>query len=312
MPIYESWSDNMPIDAVTSKVKNCLSDAVSQGVPSCDLPANSNVKCTSLHPPETITKDWILNNPKYMHLFQGIGQFKCNTVTIEMQSDAVPIRKASRKVPLALRDKFESEIKSMVQAGILTEFKPNMATPQWLNFFVVVKKPNDNLRVCLDLTYLNKHIIHPVYNMYTLDDDLLKDTTHFTVFDSTKSFFHVSLDEAIKQLTAILTPIRIFVFNVLAMGLSNATDIFEHCMRQIVHGLRCVMNIADDILVFGRNRQEFQENVIQCLDRCIQHDFHLKPDKIQIDVDAVPFFGQTLTKARLQINERKWEVIQRQ
>ena len=37
---------------------------------------------------------------------------------------------------------------------------------------------------------------------------------------------------------------------------------------------------------------------------------HLNPDKIKIDVDAVPFFGQTLTKNGLQMDEKKWEVIQ--
>ena len=107
-----------------------------------------------------------------------------------MQSDAKPVQKAPRKVPLALKDKFSAEIQSMVQEGILTEVTQSMETPEWLNPLVVVKKPNGNLHVCLDPTDLNKHIIRPVCNMYTLEDiiDRLKDATHFAVFDSTKSF----------------------------------------------------------------------------------------------------------------------------
>ena len=51
---------------------------------------------------------------------------------------------------------------------------------------------------------------------------------------------------------AMLTPVGIFgVFFVLAMGLSKATDIFEKCMREIVKDFNAVMNIADDVLVFG-------------------------------------------------------------
>ena len=76
--------------------------------------------------PETIMKDWIINNPKYKQLFQGIGCFKCKPVTIEMQSDAEPVQKAPRKVPLALKDKFSAEIQSMVQQGILTEVTQSM------------------------------------------------------------------------------------------------------------------------------------------------------------------------------------------
>ena len=118
--------------------------------------------------------------------------------------------------------------------------------------------------------------------MYTLEDvvDKLKDTTQFTVLDSTKCFFHVPLDEAIKKLTVMPIPIGIFVYNALAMGLSNATDIFEKCMREIVKDLNGVVNITDDVLVFGVGKEQFQNNVISFLDCCVERDLNLNPDKI--------------------------------
>ena len=93
-----------------------------------------------------------------MHLFTGIGHFKCDPVKIEMKPDAEPVRKAPRRVPLALKEKFTKEI-HMVDSGILTRVTPGVATAEWLNSFVIVKKPNGNLRVCLDPTDLNKSII---------------------------------------------------------------------------------------------------------------------------------------------------------
>ena len=114
--------------------------------------------------PETLMREWIINHEKYKHLFQGIGHFKCNPISIEMQEGSTPVRKPARKVPLALHEKFKQEIDSMVKAGILTEVTPEMSTPEWLNSFVIVKKPNGNLRVCLDPTDLNKHIIRPICN----------------------------------------------------------------------------------------------------------------------------------------------------
>ena len=149
-----------------------------------------------------------------------------------MQEGSTPIRKPARKVPLALRKKFKQEIDSMVSASILMEVTPEMSMPEWLNSFVFMKKPNGNLRVCLDPTDLNKHIICPICNMRTLQEiiDTLKGSMYFAVFDSTKSFFHVPLVCEPKQLTAMLTPIRIYLYNVLTMGLSNTTDIFKKCM----------------------------------------------------------------------------------
>ena len=298
-PVFENWTDTTPIkssklniDAIWKTSKDLSPDKVS------DV---SDIL-------EILMREWIINHEKYKHLFQGIGCFKCNPISIEMQEGSTPIRKPAKKIPLVLHEKFKQEIDSMVKVGILTKVTPEMSMPEWLNSFVIVKKPNSNLRVCLDPTDLNKHIIIPVCNMKTLEEiiDMLKGSMYFAVFDSTKSFFYVPLGRESKQLTAMLAPIGIYLYNVPAMGLSNATDIFKKCMRNIVDGLEGVVNIADDVLVFATKYDKFKENVINFLDRYVEHDLHLNPEKIRINVDSVPFFGQTLMKDGLQMDANKW------
>ena len=204
-------------------------DTVCTGVTTVTTASSKNNSGGSFDVPSILTKDWIVSNLKYKHLFTGIGHFKYDPVKIEMKPDAKPVRKAVRWVPLALKEKFTKEIQSMVESGILTKLTPGMLTPEWLNSFVIVKKPNSNLRVCLDPTDLNKSIIRPVCNIRTLEEitDLLKGSLYFAVFDSMKSFFLVPIDDDSKQLTAMLTPIGIYLYNVLAMWLSNTTDILS-------------------------------------------------------------------------------------
>ena len=200
----------------------------------------------------------------------------------------------------------------MVSQGILSKLDDaNINVPEWLNSFVVVKKPKGKLRICLDPTDLNPYIVRPVCNARTLDEiiALLKDAVHFAVFDSTKGFFHVPLDETSKMLTAMPTPVGIYIYNVLAMGLSNATDIFESIIWQILEGLNGTINIANDVLVFGCDYDSFKSNVISFLDRCVEKDLHLNPDKIQINIPNVPFFGQVLTKEGLRPDPHKVDVI---
>ena len=56
-------------------------------------------------------------------------------------------------VPLALKDQFKQDLDNMVSQGILSKLDDaNVNTPEWLNSFVVVKKPNGKLRICLDPT----------------------------------------------------------------------------------------------------------------------------------------------------------------
>ena len=118
------------------------------------------------------------------------------------------------------------------------------------------------------------------------------------MFDTTKGFFHVPMDAY-----------GIYIYNVLAMGLADATDIFELCIHQLLQDLQGVLNIADDILVFGRTREEFNSNVISFLDQCVKEDIHLNPDKVQINMDNVPFFGHVLTKDGIQPDESKVKII---
>ena len=263
--------------------------------------------------PEKVTKQWIINLPKYRHLFQGIGNFKINPVSLTLQKDTTPVQKPPWTVPLAMQGAFKEELDSMEQQGIISKYnsKRNKA-PEWLNSFVIVKKTNGKLCVCLDPTDVNQYIIRPVCNSLTLDEivDRLKGAVFFAVFNTTKDFFHIPMDADSQLLTAMLTPYGIYIYNVLAMGLADATDIFETVIRDLLKDLNGVLYIADDVLVFGNTYDSFRNNVISFLDHCVKEDIHLNPDKIQIDCEKVSFFGHTLSKEGVHPDKAKVNLIQ--
>ena len=95
-----------------------------------------------------------------------------------------------------MKDKFKQELDSMESQGIISKFDGHDVSPEWLNSFVIVKKPSGALHICLDLTDLNKDIIRPVCNAQTIDDvvDKLKHAKYFANFNTSKGFFHVLLD----------------------------------------------------------------------------------------------------------------------
>ena len=221
-PIYDDWQSNsgLKIDSVNSNSSS----------------ANHTGKVNSTFTMGTLTKQAIINHPKYAHLFSGIGHFKCKPVHITMKQNSTPVQKPPRRVPIAMKDKFKQELESMEAQGIISKYDGCDISLEWLNSFVIVKKPNGSLHICLDPTDLNKEIIRPVCNAQTMDDVVhkLKDAKFFAVFDTSKGFFHVPLDAESKVLTAMLTPFGIYVYNMLAMGLSNATDLFETCIHEIL------------------------------------------------------------------------------
>ena len=96
-----------------------------------------------------------------------------------------------------MKGKFKQELDSMESQGIIS------------------KKSSGALRICLDPTDLNKEIIRPVCNAQTIDDVInkLKHAKYFAVFDTSKDFFYIPLDQVSKLLTVMLTPFGICVYN---------------------------------------------------------------------------------------------------
>ena len=177
-----------------------------------------------------LSKERIVNG-RFKKIFSGVGHFPIEPVDIVLSEDNESVQKPACRVPVAMKDIFKRELQSMEKAGITSRLDRTTPTP-WLNSYVIVKKPNGSLRICLDPTDLNKYIVIPVCNSRMLDDvsHQLKDAKYFSVSDATKRFFHLPLSAQSRLLTAMLTPEGVYVFNVLAMGLCNAGDLFESAL----------------------------------------------------------------------------------
>ena len=74
---------------------------------------------------------------------------------IQLKSNVEPVIHAPRRVPLALKDKLRHELDKMKRLDIMQEV-PISGSSEWVNSMVIVEKPNGKLRICLDLSDLNK------------------------------------------------------------------------------------------------------------------------------------------------------------
>ena len=208
-PIYEDWQSNCDlINSVDSKHSNANST----------VHTGTGTGIVNSTPWEftmgTFTKQPIINHPKYVHLFSEIGHFKCKPVHITMKQNRTPVQKPQRRVLIAMKDKFKQELDLMEAQGIISKYDGHDVSPEWLNSFVIVKKLSGALHICLDPTDLNKEIIRPVCNAQTKDDVIhkLQHAKYFAIFNTSKGFFHVPLDQESKLLTVMLTPFGIYVY----------------------------------------------------------------------------------------------------
>ena len=116
--------------------------------------------------------------------------------------------KPFQPVPIHLKEIFKKEIDKMLQAGVL---KPVTEATPWINSIVLVeskdKSGNLKLCICLDLTNLNKAIIHEPSHFKMPDDiaHLIADICIMTVCACRKGYWHQEQDESSSFLTTFNT-----------------------------------------------------------------------------------------------------------
>ena len=157
-----------------------------------------------------------------------------------------------------LRDKEKAELDRMARMGIITKVEQ---PTQWVSPIVVVKKPNGDVRICLDLVDLNKAVKREHYPLRTVEEvaATLAEARVFSMLDATSGFYQIRLAEESTWLTTFNTPFGRFKFERLPFGLVSAPEIFQRAMTEMFEDIEKCEVIVDDLLVWGKSVEDFAE-----------------------------------------------------
>jgi len=77
-----------------------------------------------------------------------------------------PVAQPLRRVPLALLSKVKEELDRMTRDGVIKQIEAS----DWVSNMVVAHKANGAIRICADLTNVNKAIVPDRYPLPTIDE----------------------------------------------------------------------------------------------------------------------------------------------
>lgn len=183
----------------------------------------------------------------------------------------------------------------MEKLGVIS--KMTQPTP-WCAGMVVVPKPRAKIpiRLCVDLTPLNKWVRRERHILPAVDDTLamLAGVKVFTKLDATSGFWQIPLSEESKLLTTLITPFGRYAFNRLPFGISSAPEHFQRRMSQMLEGCTGVVCHADDILVYGEDIQQHEERLYQVLEKLKKEGLTLNSEKCEV-ANSIMFLGHQVT-----------------
>ena len=133
----------------------------------------------------------------------------------------------------------------------------------------------------------------------------------FTIVHMDKGYWQVVLHPDSRKYTCMAFDIGRYQFKRLPMGSKVASDIFQRMLDSVYIGLPGVTGIADDMVIFGRNEEEHDRNLIVFLETTRKNGLVINTRKLQFKKEEVSFFGHRWNSTGISPDPKKTESILR-
>lgn len=197
----------------------------------------------------------------------------------------------ARPVPIALEAAVNRELTRLESLGVITPIEGGAVNASPV---VWVKKPNGQLRLCVDFkAHVNAKIKTEPYPTPSTEMLFarLKNATRFAKLDLTSAYWQIELDDAAKELSIINTTKGLYRVNRLQMGMKNSSAIFQRAMESALGDLKGVLIYQDDVLIHASNDDELRKRLQAVKTRLHEKHITVNTDKSVEYADEISFLG---------------------
>lgn len=205
--------------------------------------------------------------------------------------DAEPIRSTPYKVPQKLEVQVSEEINKMLDMGVVRPSKSPWASP-----VVIVPKPDQTIRFCVDYRRLNRVTKMDAYPIPRLDRivERVAAASYITTLDLTKGYWQIPLaDEAIEK-SAFISAKGLFEFTVMPFGMKTAPATFQRMMNEVI--IKDLGEFAnayiDDVAIDTKSSFKHHMECLRCvLQRLREFNLRARPTKCKIAMPTTDYMG---------------------
>ena len=225
-------------------------------------------------------QDWEDLKKLYPNSFDRLGSLK-GAYNIRVDPTVKPATHARRKVPIESKEAIDKELDYLIEEEIITE---QVEPTPWVSSVTFPRKPNREVRVCLDPSNLNKAIIREHHKPMTVEEIAheLAGATVYTKADALKAFLQIHLTHEASLLTTFNSHRGRLRFLRMPFGAKMSQDMFQLRMDAILEQCPGVIGIHDDMVIFGVDQQDHEANLINLLNVCQKEGLVLNSKKLEL------------------------------
>jgi hypothetical protein len=148
--------------------------------------------------------------------------------SLNVHAQAVPKKQRLRRFAQDKRETIKREIAKLLMAGFIKE----VIHPEWVANLVLVKKKNNEWRMCLDYTDLNKHCLKDHFGLPRIDQvvDSTAGCVLLCFLDYYSGYHQIALKEEDQIKTAFITPFGTYAYKTISFRLKNAGATYQRAI----------------------------------------------------------------------------------
>ncbi|KAE8284596.1 Retrovirus-related Pol polyprotein from transposon 17.6 Protease [Larimichthys crocea] len=165
----------------------------------------------------------------------------------------------------------------------------------WCAPMVAVLKSSGRVRICSDLTELNKSVMRGETSIAVCRTHIRTACWRqgFLKTDAKSGFWQIPLSKDSSLLTTFISPFGRYHYNRLCFGISSAPEHFQKRISRTLEGLEGVLCQMDDVLIWGATQREHDERLRKALVRLQEAGVTLN-DKCEFSKHKIKFLGQVI------------------
>ena len=262
---------------------------------------NKNLSKDQLHQVRTLCNKYETIFSRHSNDFGFNNQIEHQ---IKLKPDAQPLRRTYGNMSFDKRKAMKKLVEGLAEADLIAPTPSDWAAPS-----ILVPKKDGSFRLVVDYRGLNKQIEKTCWPLPRISDviDSLEGNMFFSSIDLTSGYFQMALKDESQNLTAFITPMGLYKWKRLPMGLASAPGAFQNLMELVFSGLSydVAMVYLDDIIVFGRNFEEHMERLELVFCRLQKSGLKIKGSKCKFPQKRIHFLDMSSLKMGLRWMKKK-------
>ncbi len=221
----------------------------------------------------------------------------------------MPVAVKTHQVPYAIEEKVAAAVCLLDEQGVWEKVDKG----DWAHPLVTPAKADGTVRVMMNLSWLNKFVIPACYPLPTLPEVFQKvqDAAFLSTLDLMKAYHHIELHPESRPLALIylfsscqskINNQSMNQYVKMLLGLKDSRADFQHCIQETLEDCLGAIPYIDDVLVYGKTKQEHDHNLIQVLQALHSKNIRLQLSKCFFWQVYVPFLGHVLSGKELKLS----------